>query len=512
MEIFKCSYCETVSNSKKGLNIHLSKVHNLNREEMYELYNGKQNKNCEVCSVELKFKSMELGWGKLCCKCSRRKSYRDKGITAWNKGLSKETDARVNKASQTMKEHYAVNGHHSTGKTKDNCQKVRDKAEKISKRLKNFYIVNEHWTKGQTAETNEAIRRRSISSGNAQRGKCVTESHRQAMSIAKVLPREEVEERLLAKEFNLVGEYLGNDVKTEMTCLQCGNTSKKSFHSVMYGSRCHTCFPPWQAGASTWQKEIADYIKTLGYHVILDDRSVLNGKEIDIYMPSENFGIECDGLYWHSMASGRCTPEKQEYKRQLAVSKNVNLMFLFQDEWEKKQEIVKSMISIKLHSKDVKKINGRVCKVRVCNVSELSTYMRETHIEGHDESADFGVVLEHGKQIVGACLVKRLATTEDVKLEITRMSFALMTHVPGGVSRLIKNVMKVNQAIVNVFSQIDSRLGDFSYKQFMNLVDILQPRVWWTDFSERYESENATEKEVHKIYGSASLVFSVKKL
>jgi hypothetical protein len=35
-------------------------------------------------------------------------------------------------------------------------------------------------------------------------------------------------------------------------------------------------------------------------NVIRKDRGILNGKEIDIYLPDYNIGIEFNGLYYHS--------------------------------------------------------------------------------------------------------------------------------------------------------------------------------------------------------------------
>ena len=32
-----------------------------------------------------------------------------------------------------------------------------------------------------------------------------------------------------------------------------------------------------------------------------NNRSILNGKELDIYIPSKNIAIECNGVYWHSL-------------------------------------------------------------------------------------------------------------------------------------------------------------------------------------------------------------------
>ena len=49
------------------------------------------------------------------------------------------------------------------------------------------------------------------------------------------------------------------------------------------------------------EKRLADTIeKTFNVTVIRNDRKVLNGKEIDIWIPEHNLGIEYNGICWHS--------------------------------------------------------------------------------------------------------------------------------------------------------------------------------------------------------------------
>ena len=47
-------------------------------------------------------------------------------------------------------------------------------------------------------------------------------------------------------------------------------------------------------------KEIVNFIKSLNIKVDENNTTILNGKELDIYIPSHNVAIEYDGLYWHS--------------------------------------------------------------------------------------------------------------------------------------------------------------------------------------------------------------------
>ena len=45
------------------------------------------------------------------------------------------------------------------------------------------------------------------------------------------------------------------------------------------------------------------YVESLGVHVVANDRNAIRPKELDIYLPDFQVGIEYDGLYWHKEAS-----------------------------------------------------------------------------------------------------------------------------------------------------------------------------------------------------------------
>lgn len=522
--IYTCKHCDYTTVTLKGLAIHSRIKHKLSREKLYDELHGVQRKVCS-CGNSLKFKSVKDGWAQLCGKCKRKKSLAKNNVTPWNKGKTKETDDRVRKASKSMKAHYREHGHHAEGKTKENTQYVMENSKKISKSLREFYQSNDHWSLGETSESNESIRQRSIASGNAQRGRTLSIEHRQAIANAKILKGHDIQSRLASFGFDLVSEYTGNQDRIDVKCQTCGEISDKTLHSIMYGSKCYTCFPPWQASASQWQLEINDYVESLGFDTTVDDRKALSGKEIDIYIPTRQFGIECDGLYWHSMASGRCTTNQQEEKRLLAQEKRIKMFFLFHDEWEQKEEIVKSMISHRLSANNVTRIHGRKCVLETCTPIELRDFIEKTHIEGY-VPANFGLQLSYNDEIVGACTLRWMRGSKKAKLEIARMSFKNFTHVNGGVSRFIKHASEITEAqgAQSLISYSDNRLGGQCYSSFMPLVKTTAPRFWWTDFSTRYnrfrfranasrdmsESEVAIEEGVSKIYGSSNSLFELK--
>jgi hypothetical protein len=135
-------------------------------------------------------------------------------------------------------------------------------------------------------------------------------------------------------------------------------------------------------------KEIYEFICDLlgKNNVIKGDRTVLNGKEIDIYIPSLKIGIEYNGIYWHS---DKFINNKNYHLDKLTEcnSKGIKLIQIFEDEWVYKREIVLSKIKHILgYDSTIGKIYGRKCNIREINKEEAELFLENNHIQGFAKS------------------------------------------------------------------------------------------------------------------------------
>jgi hypothetical protein len=103
-------------------------------------------------------------------------------------------------------------------------------------------------------------------------------------------------------------------------------------------------------GSSYKEKELIDFINSLGIKFKLKDRTILEGKELDILIPESNLAIEFNGLYYHSEFTGGKDKYYHVDKTNLAESKGIQLLHIFEYEWddEVKQKIWNSIIKSKL--------------------------------------------------------------------------------------------------------------------------------------------------------------------
>jgi hypothetical protein len=115
----------------------------------------------------------------------------------------------------------------------------------------------------------------------------------------------------------------------------------------------------------------------------VNDRVVLSGKEIDFLSPTNNFGIEFNGMFWHNDLIVNETYHLVKTKK--ATEKGIDLYHIFEFEWITKKEIIKSIIRQKL------KLTPRTIHINQCNVqwitkNEKEKFLTENHIFGDDDS------------------------------------------------------------------------------------------------------------------------------
>lgn len=124
----------------------------------------------------------------------------------------------------------------------------------------------------------------------------------------------------------------------KLTCNVCGFSWSQKLRRDRNMS-CPNCHPS-EHGSSKGECELYDLLNTTGLRIIHNDRTTLDGKELDIYFPDLNFAIEYDGSYWHSK-------EEDLIKEQLCLDKNIKLIRINDTDWKKNGvEILNSVLNL----------------------------------------------------------------------------------------------------------------------------------------------------------------------
>jgi len=244
-----------------------------------------------------------------------------------------------------------------------------------------------------------------------------------------------------------------------------------------------TKYLPYNPNISNYELEINNYILSLEFKTIMSDKILIKPYEIDILIPSNNIGIEVNGLYWHSEIY-----KKNNYhinKTNLCENNNFKLIHLFEDEWVHKKDIVKSIIKNKLGITP-KKIYGRKCNIIDLSSSEYKNFLNINHLMGSTNSK-FKIGLTYNNEIVSVMGFekqrKSLGDNVNGYFNLNRFSNKIDTTVIGGASKLLKYFIKKYDAS-NIISYADKRYSDGNLyeKLGFNFIHNTKPNYWYIDY------------------------------
>ena len=141
-------------------------------------------------------------------------------------------------------------------------------------------------------------------------------------------------------DYQLV-DYKNAHIKVKIICPEHGVFEQKPYVHLR-GQGCPKC----KSIISKPEIEVQDFVKSLGFKIITNNRKILNGKELDIYIPELNKAIEFNGTYWHyDKTNPNCKPScYHSTKSKLCKLKNISLLHLREDLWNCNKEKMKKVI------------------------------------------------------------------------------------------------------------------------------------------------------------------------
>ena len=247
------------------------------------------------------------------------------------------------------------------------------------------------------------------------------------------------------------------------------------------------------------QEEVGFYsfVKGIAPDAVFNTRKTLpSGREIDVYVPSRKIGFEFDGLYWHSEL--RVPNAYHLEKTREAESIGIRLVHVFSDEWEKKQDIVKSFIRSLLspHTHE-NNIYARKCECREIGKEEAHAFLDRTHIQGADNAKTY-IGLFHEKTL---CAVGSFQpeTREGSSYTLSRYSTDGGT-VCGGLGKILAFFIRTYHPS-KIKTYADRRISQgalYEATGFKN-TGVLKPRYWYTkDFKTRIHRFNFRKDAMRK--------------
>lgn len=440
----------------------------------------------------------------------------------WNL-LTKEEQNRLrqNFRKQKLEKFYS----NPENRKKFSKKQSNETIEKRKQSLKNFYEKNPDYIKNKM---NNSKTKEKISNGLKEFYSDENNRQKQSERIKKVFENDELREKISdsLKEYwndfkqtpegekalsNFINYYkseknrkLQSDkmkeiYKNKSLKKRISDSLKKHwsiYRETLEGQQAIEKFikAPKGKGTSNIEKELQEFIKSITTEpVLFNDRKLLKGKELDIYIPSKKVAIEINGLVWH------CSKFKPDYKIQLSKKTDlcnelgIRLIHFYDDEVREKLPIVKSIIKSSIGVYD-KKIFARKCELKEIQKNEADIFFENNHISGTARAEKY-YGLYYNNQLVQAISLGKNRFSKNKKIELIRMCSLLNTQVIGGFSKLMSIVPECE-------SYIDKRIYNGSGYKSSGWKYITETKngYYYTDFKHRYPRQMFMKSKLSKIW------------
>jgi hypothetical protein len=329
-------------------------------------------------------------------------------------------------------------------------------------------------------------------------------------------------------------DYVGNNITILCDVCDSNYEINRSLLYFRFGENlnpCTTCNPINEL-RSIKENEICLFLDSLNIPYVRNDRGVLNGQELDIYIPEHNLAIEFNGLYYHSTIF----KDKNYHlnKTELCEKSKIRLIQIFEDEWMFKQEHVKSRLKSLLGLSDVR-IYGRKCELRYVDTKTKTTFLEQNHIQGSvGSSVNIGLYYNNVLVSLMTFGQKRRSmgnkNTNNGEYELLRFCNKLNHNVIGGASKLLKKFISEHKP-TQIISYADRRwsVGNLYQKIGFDFIKKTEPNYFYIKNKKREyrfkyrkdilvkegfdktksESQIMEERGFYKIYDCGHLLYSM---
>lgn len=194
---------------------------------------------------------------------------------------------------------------------------------------------------------------------------------------------------------------------------------------------------PLQSYKYSGENELISFLEYHNIKIERKNRKILNGKELDIFLPELSIAIEFNGLYWHS----ELFKEKDYHfnKKEKCEELGINLIFIWEDDWLYKKEIILSRLKSILNLNE--KIFARKCLIKELDNEEYINFLKNNHIQGQIY-AKYKIGLYHNNKLKAVMSFGKLRKSlgfnyKENCWELYRYCSLLETNIIGGFSKLL---------------------------------------------------------------------------
>jgi hypothetical protein len=255
----------------------------------------------------------------------------------------------------------------------------------------------------------------------------------------------------------------------------------------------------WITTKSKYEDELFEFVSKFDVEVVLSDRKILDGLELDFYFPEYNLAIEFNGLYYHS---DKFKDKKYHLKKsELCEELGITLLHIFEHEWLEKKDICKSIISTKLQKNH--RIYARKTVAKEITNKQAKLFCEENHLKGGiNSSNNYGLFFQNELVSVVTFGKSRFKTDE---YELYRLCTKKYHSVVGGFEKLIK-FSNITSYITYLDRKISSINNNIYINSGMELVGTSPPNYFYINKMGKIHSRYKCQKhKLNKLLDSVNM-------
>lgn len=270
---------------------------------------------------------------------------------------------------------------------------------------------------------------------------------------------------------------------TDCTCSKCKEKQFTIYRNIYFQRKnnneeiCIIKNPLKQSSHSKEEKEFGNYISEI-YNgiIILNDRNILNGMEIDVYLPELKIGYEFNGVYFHSEYYK--SKEYHQEKSLLAKSLGIKLIQIWEDDWYYKTDIIKKMIKYELNLCD--KINSNDCNVQLISKLDTNNFFNNNSIKEYI-SSDINLGLYYNNELLE---VLTFNYTNNDEIIISQYCKNYDIKIINGFDKILKEfIKKYKPHNIKFYSSLDISINQLLLNNQFKSIGVTSVNYMWANSS-----------------------------
>ena len=225
------------------------------------------------------------------------------------------------------------------------------------------------------------------------------------------------------------------------------------------------------------EQRLIQYIKSIyNGSIETNNRTVLSGKELDIYIPEKKLAIEFNGSYWHSSVF-----KDKHYHQQKTIEcakQGIRLVHIFEHEWNNYENLIKSFL------KNIIYDNKNTYYARDVFVKEVESdiakdFCEKYHLQGWS-SSKISVGCYNNNELLSLMTFSKPRFNDNYEYEIVRYCVKDGVSIVGGAQKLFKYFLNTyNPSSIITYSDLSKFTGNIYLKLGFKVLDITSPNYIW---------------------------------